>query len=147
VDAWLGSQGARPVLLEIGRWLGEPAANGALSGGAELRARIRAALAEGRIVAYRRESVVHAVPVLKVVPLRRENVEKREEKTWIGIHLVDDDDPPNPIPYKKYRVTLPDHSEREGMLDENGFARLNGVDPGKCEVTFPDLDASDWKQA
>jgi hypothetical protein len=34
--------------------------------------------------------------------------------------------------------------EISGTLDENGFARVEGIDPGQCKVTFPDLDKDAW---
>jgi hypothetical protein len=40
---------------------------------------------------------------------------------------------------------LPDgQTLAEGTLDEKGFARVEGVDPGSCKVTFPNLDKSAW---
>ena len=68
-----------------------------------------------------------------------------EEKTWIGIRLVDDADPPRPVPFEKYRIELPDQSIREGQLDANGQARVSGFDPGSCKVSFPRLHGDDWK--
>ena len=68
-----------------------------------------------------------------------------EEKTsWIEIELVDEDD--QPVPGERYRITLPDGSVDEGTLDENGFRRVQGIDPGTCEVTFPNLDKDAWEK-
>jgi hypothetical protein len=33
------------------------------------------------------------------------------------------------------------------MLDSEGRARVDGIDPGTCKVSFPDRDAKDWKKA
>ena len=33
----------------------------------------------------------------------------------------------------------------EGTLDDKGFARVDGIDPGSCKVTFPKLDKTVWK--
>ena len=30
-------------------------------------------------------------------------------------------------------------------LDRNGFARVDGIDPGSCSVSFPDRDRSGWR--
>jgi type VI secretion system secreted protein VgrG len=61
-----------------------------------------------------------------------------EKKSWIEIELLDEEG--EPVPGERYRITLPDGSTVEGTLDQNGFARVDGIDPGNCEVSFPDLD-------
>jgi hypothetical protein len=144
VDEWLGPLAARGALLEIASYLGEPAANGGIQESRALRARVGDALREGRLIAYRREEVVYAVPVQQIDDKPRQ-VQKTEQKTWVGIQLVDDDG--NPVKFKKYRITLPDNSVTEGMLDENGFARVNGIDAGSCKVEFPDFDGASWAAA
>lgn len=68
------------------------------------------------------------------------------KKSWIEIELVDEQQ--QPVPGEKYRVTLPDgRTVAEGTLDEKGFARLEGIDPGTCKITFPELDREAWKRA
>jgi len=64
-------------------------------------------------------------------------------KTWIEIELVDKDG--NPVPGERYQIKLPDGSVAEGTLDDKGHARVDGVDPGNCEVTFPNLDQTVWE--
>ncbi|MBS3919724.1 MAG: type VI secretion system tip protein VgrG [Deltaproteobacteria bacterium] len=72
--------------------------------------------------------------------------EEEEKKSWIEIELVDEDD--NPVSGEKYKVTLPDgKTVAEGTLDENGFARVDGIDPGNCKITFPSLDKDAWEKA
>jgi hypothetical protein len=66
-------------------------------------------------------------------------------RTWIAIELVDDKD--KPIPNERFRIELPDGSYAEGRLDGAGKARLNDIDPGTCQVTFPDMDGKEWKSA
>ena len=62
-----------------------------------------------------------------------------DKPSWIEIQLVDEED--NPVAGERYRVTLPDgETVAEGALDENGLARVEGIDPGICQITFPDLD-------
>ena len=69
--------------------------------------------------------------------------ENKDKKSWIEIELVDQDN--KPVPGERYRVTLPDGATlAEGTLDEKGFARVDGIDPGTCKVTFPNLDKSSW---
>lgn len=68
----------------------------------------------------------------------------REETTWVSILLVDDADPPQPVPGVRYTIELPDGATREGRLDRLGRARIDGIDPGTCKVSFQDLDGRDW---
>lgn len=75
-----------------------------------------------------------------------ESEEEAEEKTsWIEIELVDEED--EPVPSEKYEIKLPDGSVAKGTLDGNGFARIEGIDPGTCEITFPNLDKDAWEKA
>jgi len=71
--------------------------------------------------------------------------EKKEKKGWIEIELVDETD--EPVPGERYEITLPDGSVAEGTLDTKGFARLEWIEDGQCEVSFPDLDADVWSAA
>ncbi len=67
-------------------------------------------------------------------------------KSFIALELVDDDG--KPVPGEKYRIELPDGSVRTANLDANGKARVDDIDPpGTCKISFPDLDAADWKAA
>lgn len=70
---------------------------------------------------------------------------KKERKTWVEIELVGMDG--GPIPNELYRIVLPDGSAVEGHLNERGRARVLGIDPGTCTVTFPDLDMEAWEPA
>ncbi|HEY2380035.1 MAG TPA: hypothetical protein VGK48_02525 [Terriglobia bacterium] len=71
------------------------------------------------------------------------NQEPEPEKTWIEIELVD----PNgsPVPNERYKLTLPDGSVKWGRLDGNGKARVERLQPGSCQVTFPDRDQEVWE--
>jgi hypothetical protein len=64
---------------------------------------------------------------------------------WIEIALVDRRG--EPVAGEAYRVLLPDGAVREGRLDADGRARLTDIEPGACEVTFPNLDAAEWRRA
>ncbi len=65
-------------------------------------------------------------------------------KDWIEIVLLDTLG--NPVPGEPSRVILPDGvTAAEGTLDQNGFARIDGIDPGMCKVIFPELDKRSWK--
>ncbi len=71
--------------------------------------------------------------------------EKKQKKSWIEIEMVDEED--QPVPGERYRITLPDgESVAEGTLDGKGFARVVGIEPGSCKVTFPDLDKGAWEE-
>ncbi|MDI7259571.1 MAG: hypothetical protein QME90_06595, partial [Thermodesulfobacteriota bacterium] len=72
--------------------------------------------------------------------------EEKDKKSWIEIELFDEED--NPVPGERYKVTLPDgKTVAEGTLDEKGFARVDGIDPGSCKITFPNLDKDAWEKA
>lgn len=64
---------------------------------------------------------------------------------WIEIVLVDEED--QPVPGERYRIELPNGQKREGTLDSDGFARVEGIERGNCKVTFPELDQEAWKKA
>lgn len=66
------------------------------------------------------------------------------KKSWIGIKLVDQEN--NPVPGELYQVELPNGSKVKGKLDATGVATINEIDPGTCEVSFPNRDANDWKR-
>ena len=116
--------------------------------GGWLREMLRRALTDGRVVAVRMSfdgpGEAFAKEEEEAQTQRRP---AKEEKTWIEIVLVDEEDSSRPLAFAKYRVELPNGSPREGLLDARGRARIEGIDPGTCHVTFPDLDASAWRRA
>jgi hypothetical protein len=59
------------------------------------------------------------------------------EPTWVEIRLLQDDG--TPAAGARYKITLPDGTVKEGTLDEDGLAGFDALDPGSCEVEFPDL--------
>jgi type VI secretion system secreted protein VgrG len=72
--------------------------------------------------------------------------EKTTKTSWIEIKLVDEQN--NPVPGEPYSVTLPDgETVAAGTLDEKGFARIDGIEPGTCQITFPQRDTDAWKKA
>jgi hypothetical protein len=75
-----------------------------------------------------------------------ERVERpSEERTWIEIEVVFDTGAP--ARGVRYEIALPDGQVRTGWTDPEGIARLVGIPAGSCQISFPDLDASDWKSA
>jgi hypothetical protein len=67
----------------------------------------------------------------------------QEPKTWIEIVLKDSRG--NPVPNEEYILELPDGTKRRGRLDADGIARVDGIKPGSCRVSFPNVDANEWK--
>ena len=65
-------------------------------------------------------------------------------KTWVEVELVDWEG--KPAANERYEIHLPDGSLQEGRLDPSGRARFTGIDPGTCQVTFPDFDAREWRE-
>lgn len=68
---------------------------------------------------------------------------KVAEKTWIAIQLVNEEG--KPCAKEKFKCTLPDGTTWEGKLDDKGQARKDGILPGTCKVTFPELGAATGK--
>ncbi len=106
---------------------------------------VTAALRDGKLVAFRLREQLKGGPLPHKEDEGDEPQGPNEEKTFVAIRLVDDSDPPRPVPFERYRVELPDHSVREGQLDQNGQAFIAGIDEGTCKVSFPRLRAQDWK--
>jgi type VI secretion system secreted protein VgrG len=71
--------------------------------------------------------------------------DKEKKMTWIEIQMLDEAG--KPVTGMAYRVTPSDGSPVEGTLDEKGTARVDGVDPGTCQVTFPNLDKDAWEKS
>ena len=70
---------------------------------------------------------------------------QQQKTSWIEIELVDEDN--EPVPGEEYEITLPDDSLATGTLDEKGFARLEGIPSGTCQITFPALHETIWERA
>jgi hypothetical protein len=84
-----------------------------------------------------------SVPSKPLKP-EKEDTGEAKKKSWIEIELVDKKG--KPVPGEPYRVTLPDgETVAEGTLDEKGHARVEGIEPGSCKVTFPRLEKQAWK--
>jgi hypothetical protein len=66
-----------------------------------------------------------------------------KKTTFVEIVLMDDGDPPKPVAGARYRIETPEGNVIEGTLDGSGKARVDGIDPGDCKVTFPDLHRED----
>ncbi len=66
------------------------------------------------------------------------------QTSWIEIELVDEAGVP--IPSEVYELKLPDGKVRRGSLDANGLAHVDGIQPGTCQICFPNLDAECWER-
>jgi|WetSurMetagenome_2_1015567.scaffolds.fasta_scaffold188237_1 uncharacterized Zn-binding protein involved in type VI secretion len=55
-------------------------------------------------------------------------------KDWIELELRDEEG--NTIGGAEYEVSLPDGQVRKGKLDQNGYAKVENIPPGKVRVTF-----------
>lgn len=64
---------------------------------------------------------------------------------WLELKLRDPAG--KPIAFERFQVRLADGLMIEGTLDEHGAARIRGIDPGRCDVNFPDLDEGGWRPA
>ncbi len=74
------------------------------------------------------------------------------QQDWLVISLLDEDG--KPCPGEEFKVTLPSVtlagggtiSPIFGKLGTDGYARLDlkGIPHGDCQVSFPNLDPSDW---
>jgi hypothetical protein len=67
---------------------------------------------------------------------------REAELEWIEIALLDADDG-RPVPNVPYIVidSAGNGIRYEGVLDDRGWARVDGVRAGTCRVSFPHLDA------
>lgn len=65
-------------------------------------------------------------------------------KTWIEVKLLDAEG--NPVAKRKYVVKAPGGRVEQGTLDANGRARVEGLEPGTCLVSFPELDGNAWER-
>ena len=70
---------------------------------------------------------------------------KAPEKTWVEFRLVDQDG--KPVGNVSYQVRLPDGEVFSGRLNSQGMVRFDSIDPGDCQISFPEIDANEWKAA
>lgn len=142
---WIEDPAQRITALALHEELEGLPARGAGAGiSARAGERIERALLEGELVALRIPPPHHSGPPLPVPeePPSEPPPPMAKERTWIEIELLDSDNPPQPVGGVRYQIELPDASIVEGRLDARGRARVTGIDPGTCKITFPDLDQS-----
>jgi N-acetylmuramoyl-L-alanine amidase len=61
---------------------------------------------------------------------------------WIGLDLIDEQGAP--VVGAAYQVTGSDSTVQSGVLDDDGKARVTGLVPGPCDISFPDFDSTEW---
>jgi type VI secretion system secreted protein VgrG len=59
------------------------------------------------------------------------------KKAWVSVKLIDESG--NAVAGEKYEVILPDGTLAKGTLGMDGTAKVEGFEPGKCQVSFPNL--------
>ena len=57
---------------------------------------------------------------------------------WIEVALLNQAG--DPVPNEPYLIVTPDGKKHKGRLDGNGFVRLDNIQPGVCQVSFPEID-------
>ncbi|MCC7497231.1 MAG: type VI secretion system tip protein VgrG [Bryobacterales bacterium] len=79
-------------------------------------------------------------------PSHNPNDDKNKDKThWVEVEFIDDAG--QPLPGVSYEVKLPDGSVSSGTTDEKGVGKITNIDPGNCEISFPNLDQDAWEEA
>jgi hypothetical protein len=91
------------------------------------------------------ERVAPAAPINPRAVLPPPPIRETPTKTWVEIEMVDAVG--KPVPNQKYRIKLPDGAWHEGVLDKKGQARFSDIDPGGCDISFPEIDGREWKEA
>lgn len=77
-------------------------------------------------------------PRPKAAPRAARESEKPEDD-WIEVLLLDDEG--TPILAERCRITTPDGRTQDYFTDLAGLIRIDGLSPGECLISFPDLDA------
>jgi type VI secretion system secreted protein VgrG len=69
--------------------------------------------------------------------------ENKDKTHWVEVVLVDDAG--QPLAGESYEIKLPDGSIATGTTDENGKGRVENIDPGSVDISFPELDKDAWE--
>ncbi len=91
-----------------------------------------------------------AASVVKVKPMathKPDSDENKDKTSWIELQLVYESNG-LPVAGMAYEVTLPDgQTVAGGSTDDQGVARVDHIDPGSCQISFPGLDQEAWADA
>jgi hypothetical protein len=101
------------------------------------------AVRTGLVVVRRRPLPLQHLPQTASEDLPPPSPETAERTDWIEVQVSDEEGAPYNGPYK---ILLPNGTLFEGTL-VNGRARHEGIKPGTCKVSFPELDAGAWRKA
>jgi len=63
-------------------------------------------------------------------------------KSFIALELICTKG--KPIANARYQMTLSDRTRLTGSLNAQGVTRVEGIDPGTCQIEFPDFAAEEW---
>ncbi len=107
-----------------------------------LKQRLLDAFTHGLLVAVEVERPVLVPPQWPTPPVPRPDEKPPSEPEWLALELKDEEG--KPVPHARYVVTMADGTTREGTLNKNGYARVEGVLPGQGQVSFPELDGQSW---
>lgn len=78
-------------------------------------------------------------------PMTAEEAKTKETKlSWIEIELLDNNG--DPVAGATYEVKMKDGTVDRGTLNEKGMVRIEDVEEGSCEVTFPEYAPTSWKK-
>ena len=111
----------------------------------------RQAAETARAIEAERETIAGRATAAKFDDLAAADNEERERNTppatltFIEITLLDDKG--EPIANEPYWVLDPEGNEHTGNLDGSGFARIDNIKPGNCQVAFPEIQGSGIFQA
>ncbi len=126
----------RETLLRI---LGALDGHVSLASNRELESRVAEAIRRGRLICFRTSGVTAVEQHREVEVLGP----SEDDSTWIEIELIDDDK--EAVPDERYVIETADGRKIEGRTNVSGRAREEGLQPGSCKVSFPDLDPNSWK--
>jgi type VI secretion system secreted protein VgrG len=83
-----------------------------------------------------------SVPVTPFIPPDTPDPKKT---SWVAIKLSDEFG--QPVAGEPFKIELPDGTVVESTLDSKGEAKVEGIDPGNCKITFTNLDTDAWENA
>jgi hypothetical protein len=140
----LGPSGGAAGLRSAAGWL-EPGLVGSPGAGLiDYKRIISRAVAAGELLLVRQQlRVVAASPQEPPQPGSDTDAAPPADVGWVEVTVADDEGQPYT---GAYRVELPDGRVVSGRLNMGGVLRFDGIPPGSCQVTFPDLDQSSVEQ-
>ena len=109
---------------------------------AEMGDAVLTAASSGAIVARRRDVRSVSIPLEvsseTVLGPDSNHDSAPPSQSWIGLLLLDQDGVP--VPNRRYRISKPDGTTVDGMLDSQGSAIIQGLTPGSCQIWCPYVD-------